>query len=509
MTFDAIQLKAMAVREKILRESEQEEEIRMRNFYRENPLNYFSDRLGIRPETINWQLNESYKSHKWDGTENPFMQILKAIHSNKWIGVESATGTGKTHFGALLVLWFLECWENSIVITTAPKQDQLALHIWKEIGILFPKFGRGELTQLRLRMSPGEDRWLAIGFVAGIKANEESSTKAQGFHAEHMLIILEETPGIPMPVITAFENTCTSSHNIILALGNPDNQFDNLHQFCLMDGVEHIRISAYDHPNVVLDDPSFIPGACTRTGIERIENRFGKGSGITLSRTRGLSPSQGENSLIRLDWCLKAIENRDTAREIIPGAKALGVDVANSEAGDKASIAFGIGNRLEYVESFTCTDSNQLGHRVYRLMKDEDIHEDFVAVDGIGVGAGTVNTLKEYGIKSRKINIQSAGKPVRSPGEEEFLNLRSQMWWQMREDLRLGLVTLPNDQELLEDLTVPTFEVRLGKIVVENKNEIRKRLQRSTNKGDAVVYWNWQRLNRNRIKNVRAVKRLY
>jgi len=49
-------------------------------------------------------------------------------------------------------------------------------------------------------------------------------------------------------------------------------------------------------------------------------------------------------------------------------------------------------------------------------------------VDGIGVGAGTVDTLKEYGVNHRKVNLQSAGKPMVSDGEEEFANLRSQMW---------------------------------------------------------------------------------
>jgi hypothetical protein len=43
-------------------------------------------------------------------------------------------------------------------------------------------------------MNENRDDWLAVGFVAGVKADEASSTKAQGFHAEHMLMIIEETP---------------------------------------------------------------------------------------------------------------------------------------------------------------------------------------------------------------------------------------------------------------------------------------------------------------------------
>jgi hypothetical protein len=46
---------------------------------------------------------------------------------------------------------------------------------------------------------------------------------------------------------------------------------------------------------------------------------------------------------------------------------------------------------------------------------------------------------------------------------------------------------LPDDPELLADLAAPRFEVRTGGVLIESKDEIRKRLGRSTNKGDAVV----------------------
>jgi len=261
-----------------------------RKFYSEHPLIYFRDRLGIKPETINWALLPEYKDHKWDGTPNPLMKILDALVNWNWAGVESATGTGKTFIGALIVMWFLESFENALVVTTAPKEPQLKLHIWKEIGKLYGVFSKGELTTLKLRMRPYRDDWIAVGFVAGVKADEDSATKAQGFHAEHMLIILEETPGVPEPIITAFQNTCTAPHNLILAFGNPDHQFDTLHKFCQKDEVTHIRISAYDHPNVVLDNPNFIPGATSRIGIQRILSNFGVDTPLALSRTRGISP---------------------------------------------------------------------------------------------------------------------------------------------------------------------------------------------------------------------------
>jgi hypothetical protein len=475
-----------------------------RAYYRQNPVDYFVDRLGYKRESIDWQLLPTYQKHKWDGTVNPLKMILELLSAGtRRIGVESATGTGKTKLGAGIVLWFLESYENSLVVTTAPKQDQLLLHIWKEIGKMFNDFNRGDLTTLKLRMNENSNAWAAVGFVAGVRADEESATKAQGFHAEHMLIILEETPGIPPPIITAFQNTAGAPHNIILALGNPDHQLDTLHRFCALPNVTHIRISAFDHPNVVLNDPAFIPGAVSKAGLDDMLARYGSADNpLYLSRARGISPGQSSESLIKLQWCIDAIDEKNRDRNtLLTGEKALGADVANSDSGDKAAIACGQGSVLFDVKDFHCPDSNQFGKRdIYFKMKEENISPNHVGVDGIGVGAGTVNALKEMNIKV--ISLIGSEAAVKQKGEEEFNNLRSQMWWQMREDLRHGILILPNDNELISDLTMPKWSIKNGKIIIESKEEIKSRLGRSPNKGDAAVYWNWVRIKRGVSKEI-------
>lgn len=470
------------------------------DYYSTHPLDYIVERLGVHRETIDWLSIPNYKEHRWDGTENPFIKILNSLVDRKWVGVESATATGKTFLGACIVLWFLECFENSLVVTTAPKKDQLTLHIWREIGRLYTRFNRGELQTLKLKMNPNREDWIAVGFVAGVKAEEDSSTKAQGFHAEHMLIIFEETPGVPASVITAFQNTSTAPHNLILAFGNPDHQLDNLHKFCKLPNVEHIRISGFDHPNVVLNNPDFVPGAQSVSGLEKMLLRYGdRLNPLYLSRARGISPSQSEDSLIRLEWCYACADKRklleDEQGKInydkIEGKKYLGVDVANSEGGDKAAITEGKANVIKTVRDFHCPDSNELGRQVYQIMKDDDIIAPCVGVDGVGVGAGTINTLKELG--EGVINIQGAERPVEQGTEEEFNNLRSQMFWMLREDIRNGELLLPYDEDLFADLTTPKWYTRNGKIVVESKEEIKKRLGHSPNKGDSVAYYNFVR----------------
>lgn len=74
----------------------------------------------------------------------------------------------------------------------------------------------------------------------------------------------------------------------------------------------------------------------------------------------------------------------------------------------------------------------------------------------------------------------------------KFFNKRAESWWRFREALdpnQLGgsSIALPPDEELKNDLTAPTWQLQSGKIRVESKEDIRDRLGRSPDKGDAVI----------------------
>src|SRR5689334_11379319 len=88
-----------------------------RRRWRSNPLSYLQERLGIDPKTVDWSLLPQYQNHTWDGTPNPFVAILDGLVKSQWVGVESGNAVGKTHLGACVSLWFLECYPGSMVIT--------------------------------------------------------------------------------------------------------------------------------------------------------------------------------------------------------------------------------------------------------------------------------------------------------------------------------------------------------------------------------------------------------
>lgn len=485
--------------------------------YERDPLGWIEDVLKVPRATIDWALNDAYKGHEWDGTENPMAAVVNALANWESVGVESATTTGKTFLGACVVLWFLACFKNATVATVAPKEDQLELHLWKEIAKLWPAFAQAypvaERSHLRIRMVPDSDAWAAHGFVAGVRAEEVegSATKAQGFHAEHMLIVFEETPGIAPSIMTAFKNTCRAPHNLRLALGNPDNQHDELHRFCNQSRVKHVVISAYDHPNVVLDNPGFIPGAVSRQGIADALADDGPDSDMFKSRVRGQSPAQSVYSLIRQEW-LDAAAARFAMQKEAKGKYAMGIDVAQSEKGDKSALAMWRGNRLVKLDVKPCPNATNLGREAWLVAKEFSVDAWHIGVDPIGVGAATVNYLNEecertsdlpgWMVQALNGGATPYSRAAKAPDGSEmdwaadsnlFNNMRSQMWWQIREDLRNGLIALPKHSGLFRELTTPTYKIASGKVVVESKDEIKKRIGHSPDAADAVIYGNWVR----------------
>lgn len=120
-------------------------------------------------------------------------------------------------------------------------------------------------------------------------------------------------------------------------------------------------------------------------------------------------------------------------------------------------------------------------------------------VDGIGVGASALDVARLMGLPNIKSVIVSQASSWRDPKSPtlKFLNLRASLMWNVRSlldpeggpaETRLAL---PPDPELLADLTAPRYALSVGGVKVEAKEEIRERLGRSTDEGDAVALACW------------------
>jgi hypothetical protein len=394
----------------------------------------------------------------------------------------------------------------------ATKEDQMVKGAWREVDRLWAPFQAAfplaQKSYLRIRMDPERgDAWGAWGITAKPSAGAESNTSVQGLHAENLLILVDEMPGVDQSIITALENTATDPGNVIAGFGNPDHDTDPLAKFGRKAGVLPLRISGLDHPNVVTGR-TIVPGAVSRQSIEKRAEDMGVDSAMYKSRVRGIAPEQATDALIHRAWCEQATARWQAWKEAkaVDGyPKAWGVDPSNSDGGDEAAIARFTGPLCEGVVAAPCPNANDLGAMVLLEVQGHNADPKSIGVDSIGVGAGTVNEIRRLlggvasctPLNSGAAAVTRAAKAGDGEGWEsdanQFLNLRAQMYWQAREDLRRGRLALPNDPQLIEELITPTYEVRNGKVVVEPKADVKRRLGRSPNKADALVYGNWVR----------------
>jgi hypothetical protein len=116
-------------------------------------------------------------------------------------------------------------------------------------------------------------------------------------------------------------------------------------------------------------------------------------------------------------------------------------------------------------------------------------------VDVIGVGAGVVDRLGQQEQRVIAFNASARTEWTDSTGAWRFLNARSAAWWNLRERLdpsRGSTLMLPDDDDLIAELIAPRYIVRTGGVIyVEFKEEVSKRLGRSTDSGDSVIHAFW------------------
>lgn len=301
-------------------------ELRRQLHYRQNPIDWAVDYMGVDEATMRWSMHDEYDDHEWDGSVDPVVQLANSLAdgNDRRVACTSGIGLSKTFSLGWLVLWFADVYRPSFVATIAPKEDQLKLNMWKEIDSRFwPKFKelhpQAKQMNLEIRMKPDKSReddsgrsdWKIVGYVAGVGADETTAVKARGFHQEHMLIVFEEMTGVSEEVVKAFQDTATAPHNVIVGLGNSDDENDPLSKFARKNSTKHIRWSAYDFPNVVLDDPRYIVGGATKQSIEDLKEEVGgdESDSRFQSRVRGLIPTVSSRSLYKQAELNKAKEH--------------------------------------------------------------------------------------------------------------------------------------------------------------------------------------------------------
>lgn len=196
--------------------------------------------------------------------------------------------------------------------------------------------------------------------------------------------------------------------------------------------------------------------------------------------------------IIPSDW-IQAAMDRWVDRAPAP-MDVLGVDVAQGGS-DKTTLAplhgvwFGKITKRKGVDT---RDGEAVGMLVVGVRRNGCL----VAVDCTGGwGGDTVGFLeRDQHITCEKVVFSSKSTARAKDSGLEFYNLRAQMYWQIREALHPKSgdnLCLPPNQALKAQLAAHRWVLRGKKILVEDKQEIKKRTGSSPDESDAVVIaWN-------------------
>ena len=178
--------------------------------------------------------------------------------------------------------------------------------------------------------------------------------------------------------------------------------------------------------------------------------------------------ASAEDQLISLSDANTAA-NREYADKDYEGApKIVGVDPARF-GDDRSVIIRRQGLKASDIVVFRGLDNMQLAARVAMVM---DLWEpDAVFIDA-GGGAGVLDRLRQ--LDYDPIEVHFGGK---ANLEQQFVNRRTEMWWNMKEWIENG-GWIPSDPMLRQELSTPTywFDAQ-GRKMLESKDEIKKRLQ--------------------------------
>jgi hypothetical protein len=454
---------------------------------------FYDDPAGFADACIRWPYRRGLTPYQ--------RETLGAIPTERKVSVRGPHGLGKTTTAAVAVLWFSLTRELSGVDwkipTTAGAWRQLEFYLWPEIKKwsrlldwdalgCAPMSERTELLTLNLKLRHGQ----------AFAAASDNPALIEGAHADSVLYVFDESKAIIPATFDAAEGAFSGAganglEAYALAMstpGEPNGRFYDIH--ARRPGLEdwwtrHVTV-----------DEAIAAGRISREWVDQRRLQWGESSALFANRVLGEFHSSDEDGVIPLQWVEMANERWlawDAAgRPEVPGPKSVGVDVARSGS-DQTVMAMLDGTVVTDLRRTSREDTMQTTGRVQGIINATP--ERRPVVDVIGIGAGVVDRLRELKITVSAFNASEGTDRKDRSGELGFTNTRSAAWWNLREQLDptySPTLALPPDDLLTGDLTAPHWRVMSGgNIQIESKDEIRKRLGRSPDSGDAVMQAVW------------------
>lgn len=484
---------------------------------------YRDDPDGFARDCIRWKKGQGLAPYQ--------SEILAALPREKRVAGRGLHGIGKTMLEAIAVLWYSLTRDGDPegdwkVVTTASVWRQLDKFLWPEVHkwarrLRWDVIGRSpfdertELHAMSIKLSTGE--------AFAVASNKPD--QIEGTHAVFLLYLFDESKTIPAPTWDSAEGAFSTAGDqgteaLALALstpGEPNGRFFEIHD----------RKAGFEDwwTRAVKLEEALKAGRVTAEWAKQRALQWGVESATYKNRVLGEFASSEESGVIPLHWLEAAnqrwmdiidaiadafhlqvrpnitTQEQDDERirqvlAIIHEQKIpllqftqLGVDPADG-GGDSSVLAPVFGTMLTEYRRSKAWGVMEVCGRAKGVW--DKYKSGYLVVDVIGMGSGVVGRLREQDVPVYALHGGARTLARDAQKELGFVNKRSHAYWNLRELLHPelgGNIALPPDDDATGDLTAPTWRVVSGgKIEVEGKPDIKKRLGRSTDTGDGTVY---------------------
>jgi phage terminase large subunit len=384
----------------------------------------------------------------------------RILAQTRRLSIRSGHGVGKSAFAAWVILWFMCCFFPCKVPATAPTGHQLSDILWAELA----KWHR--VLKERLPELGSEFEWTSEkfflkshpqeSFAVARTSRPENPEALQGFHSSNIIFLIDEASGVAEEVFQVAEGALSSDGAYVVMMANPTRTqgyfYDSHHKMRGSWGTLHVN--GEECPRV------------SRQYISDMAKKYGAESSIYKIRVKG-EFAGSPDGVIALDIIEPA-----KLRDIAPfGPERWGVDVARF-GDDLSALCKRRGNSmLEKVRVWGGKDTMQLSGLIKNEYDAAKVKPEAICVDVIGLGAGVVDRCKELGLPIIGVNV------AESPAvEDQYMRLRDELWFKARDWFHGRDVRIVDDEDLIGELTLPTFKVlSTGKKQVESKDDIKKR----------------------------------
>jgi hypothetical protein len=437
-------------------------------------------------------VRERLNQHVWSKQA----EILTSVQKNRRTAVRSCHGIGKSHVASLAVSHWLDSHPpgEAFVVTTAPTTAQVRAILWRYIRRIHKAGGlTGRVNQTEWLI---DEELVAFGR----KPADQDESAFQGIHARYVLVVIDEACGVPEQLWVAADALATGPDCRILAIGNPDNAQSHFFTVNQPDsGWNVIKISAFDSPNFTGEPVSEAVAASlvSKIWVHEKKTDWGVDNPLYMSKVLGEFSVDAENSIVRASdvaACRIDPETRYSSSDLTP--VELGVDVGGGS--DETVIRERRGIRAGREWKIRSDRPEKIAPLVIKAIRDTGA--TMVKVDSIGVGFGVIGELRNAANRhEHKAKIVGVNAANRSSEPKIYMNLRAEMWWKIGRNLSAGLgwdlSSMENADDACAQLLAPRWDLdSQGRIRVELKDDIIKRIGRSPDNADALLLAFWSGL---------------